>query len=186
MKTLLIYRRAIVALFAAIVVLMFTLHGVSDAQTYSHIYVDAVNGTNAAGSGSATKPYKSITYAFLLSTKNNLPDPWHVHIRPGTYDADPNKPPAERERFPMLLRSEMIFEGTTTAAECIIDARHLGETRFEILRGVDTREVTIRNLTLQNMNRYVYGTRRAEVHTDWFCRDTPMGFKWCDRKIQHN
>ena len=152
MKTLLTYQKLIVVLFA--IVFTLTLHSVSDAQTYTHIHIDAVNGSNApTGRGSAANPYKSITYALLISTKTNLPDPWHVHIHPGTYNADPGKPAAEREIFPLELRQEMIFEGTTTAAECIIDAQHLGETQVEILRGVDTEAVTIRNLTLQNMDR---------------------------------
>ena len=52
MKTLLTYQKLIVALFA--IVFTLTLHGVSDAQTYTHIYIDAVNGSNApTGRGSA-------------------------------------------------------------------------------------------------------------------------------------
>ena len=152
MKTLLTYRNLIVALIA--IVFTLTFHSVSDAQTYTHIYVDAVNGANApTGRGAAASPYKSITYALLISTKSNLPDPWHVHIRPGTYNSDPAKPAAEREIFPLNLRQEMIFEGSTTAEECIIDAQHLGRTQVEILRGLDTEGVIIRNLTIQNMGR---------------------------------
>ena len=135
------------------IVFALTLHGISHAQTFTDIYVDAVNGTNGPGSGAAAKPYKSITYALLLSTRNNLPDPWHVHIRPGTYDADPVKPPSEREIFPLRLRSEMIFEGTTTATECIIDGQHTGPTTESILTGTDIEGIIIRNLTIQNSLR---------------------------------
>ena len=125
---------------------------VPPAQT--HIHVDAVNGINApTGRGAAGKAYKSITYALLISDKNNLPEPWHVHIHPGTYNADPAKPANEREVFPIRLRSKMLFQGTTTATDCIIDAQHLGETQTEILSGIDVGEVSVRNLTVQNMHR---------------------------------
>ena len=125
---------------------------VTPAQTLIH--VDAVNGINApTGRGAAGKAYKSITYALLISDKNNLPEPWHVHIHPGTYNADPAKPANEREVFPIRLRSKMLFQGTTTATDCIIDAQHLGETQTEILSGIDVGEVSVRNLTVQNMHR---------------------------------
>ena len=140
--------KLITALFAMLFTL--TLHNISNAET--HIHVDAVNGMNAVtGRGTAGNAYKSITYALLISQRNNLPDPWHVHIHPGTYDADPEKPPNEREVFPLKLRSEMVFEGTTTAAECIIDAQHLSEIKTPILLGEEVGDVSIRNLTIQNM-----------------------------------
>ena len=126
---------------------------VVDQATYTHIYVDASNGTNAPGSGTAEQPYKTITYALLLSTRNELPDPWYVHIRPGTYDANPEKPTTEREIFPLRLRTGMRFEGTTTAAECIIDGQYADPTTEPIIRGDDTEGVIIRNLTIQNSRR---------------------------------
>ncbi|RKU25112.1 hypothetical protein C6499_15375 [Candidatus Poribacteria bacterium] len=95
MKSLLTYQKLIVVLFAILLTLI--LHGVSDALTYTHIYVDAVNDVNApTGRGSAASPYKSITFALLISEKNNLPDPWHVHIHPGNYngDTDTQVPPS--------------------------------------------------------------------------------------------
>ena len=151
MKTLIKSHKRIILLLAAVLCVV-AVPSVSDAQTYSHIYVDAVNGVNAAtGRGAAAAPYKTITYAFLISNKNNLPDPWHVHIRPGTYNADPAKPVTEREVFPIRLRSDMIFEGTTNAKECIIDAEHLGETKIPILLGLDASGILIQNLTIQNM-----------------------------------
>ena len=122
-------------------------------QGYSQIYVDAVNGVNATtGRGSADKPYKTITLALAISARNNLPDPWYVRIRPGTYHADPTKPVQEREIFPLKLRNRMIIEGTTNANECIIDAQHLGETKVPILLGENVGGVHIRNLTIQNMD----------------------------------
>ena len=150
MKMLLAYRNLIVALVAILFTLTF--HNISNAQTVIH--VDAVNGMNAAtGRGAAGKAYKSITYALLISERSNLPDPWHVHIHPGTYDADRAKPANEREIFPLNLRSEMIFQGTTTAEECIIDAQHLSESKTSILHGEDVGDVSIRNLTIQNMQK---------------------------------
>ena len=150
MKNLFTSHRLITAFFAALFTL--TLHNIGNAQT--QIHVDAVNGKNeATGRGAAGKAYKSITYALLMSEKSNLPDPWHVHIHPGTYDADPAKPEREREGFPIRLRSKMLFQGTTTAAECIIDAQHHGEADTPILLGEDVGEVSIRNLTIQNMKR---------------------------------
>ena len=153
MKSLLTYQKPIVALLAAIV-FIFSFHGASDAVT--HIHINAVSGTNAPGNGSEAKPYKSITFALLISERAGLPDPWHVHIHPGTYDADPAKPASEREIFPLKLRSKMIFEGTTTADECIIDAQHLGVTQVQMILGIDVEGVTIRNLTIENMKRSMW------------------------------
>ena len=154
MKTLIRSHKRIVLLLAAVLCVVAVPY-VSDAQTYSHIYVDAVNGVNAAtGRGTAAAPYKTITYALLISKRNNLSDPWHVHIRPGTYTADPAKPATERELFPIRLRSDMIFEGTTNAKECILDAEHLGHTSIPILLGENASGVHIRNLTIQNMLGY--------------------------------
>ena len=153
MKTLRIRisHKPIVVLLAAVLCVV-AIPSVTNAQTYSHIYVDAANGVNAVtGRGTAAAPYKTITYAFLISKRNNLPDPWHVHIHPGTYTADPAKPATEREIFPIRLRSDMIFEGTTEAKECIIDGEHLGETKIPLLLGLDASGILIQNLTIQNM-----------------------------------
>ena len=163
-------------------VFTLTLHGISHALTYTHIHIDAVNGTNAPGNGAAAKPYKSITYALLLSTRGELPDPWHMHIHPGTYDANPAKPASEREIFPLKLRTEMIFEGTTTAAECIIDGQHVGESQVEILLGLDTEGVVIRNLTIQNMNR-TNGTGGIVLNDPTGTKETPSRLEEC---IVHN
>ena len=125
--------------------------------------MDAVNGVNATtGRGSADKPYKTITLALAVSARNNLPDPWYVRVRPGTYHADPSKPVQEREIFPFKLRNGMIIEGTTTADECIIDAEHLGETSVPILLGENVGGVHIRNLTIQNM--FNIGDRNYSVN----------------------
>ena len=165
------------------IVFALTLHGISHALTFTHIYVDAVNGTNApTGRGSAAKPYQSITFALLLSARNNLPDPWHVHIRPGTYDADLAKPVNAREIFPLKLRREMIFEGTTTAEECVIDGQHTGAALVPILHGEDTEGVTIRNLTIQNSLR-TNGVGGIILHDPTGTKETPSTLEGC---IVHN
>ena len=163
MKSLFTTPKLIAALFAALFTL--TLHGVSNAQTLIH--VDAVNGINAAtGRGAAGKAYKSITFALLISEKSNLPDPWHVHIHPGTYDADPAKPANEREVFPIKLRSDMLFQGTTTAEECILDAQHLGRTQTSILlEGLDGGSY------YPESNATEHGSYR------WCWWNSPMGFR---------
>ena len=178
MKTLLTYQKRIVALFA--IVFTLTLHGVSFAQT--HIYIDAVNGANApTGRGSAASPYQSITFALLISERNNLPDPWHVHIHPGNYNGDAAKGNA-REIFPLKLRQEMIFEGTTTAEECIIDGQHTGDATVPILSGEDTERITIRNLTIQNSLR-TNGVGGIVLHDPTGTNETPSTFEGC---IIHN
>ncbi|MCY3742725.1 MAG: right-handed parallel beta-helix repeat-containing protein [Candidatus Poribacteria bacterium] len=180
MKTLLNYRNLVVVLFTVIFAL--TLHGVSDALTYTHIYVDAVNGVNApTGRGSVASPYKSITFALLISERNNLPDPWHVHIHPGNYNGDAAKGTA-REIFPLKLRQEMIFEGTTTAEECIIDGQHTGDALVPILSGENTEGVTIRNLTIQNSLR-TNGVGGTVLHDPTGTKETPSTFEKC---IIHN
>ena len=178
MKRLLTSHRLITALFAALFTLI--LHNGSNAQTVIH--VDAVNGINAAtGRGSAANPYKSITFALLISERNNLPDPWHVHIQPGNYNGDAAKGNA-REIFPLKLRREMIFEGTTTAAECIIDGQHTGAATVPILQGEDTEGVTIRNLTVQNSLR-TDGVGGIVLHDPTGTKETPSKLEGC---IVHN
>ncbi|RKU18377.1 hypothetical protein C6501_02825 [Candidatus Poribacteria bacterium] len=130
---------------------------IGPSPIHSQIYVDAVNGVNAvSGRGSSDKPYKTITFALLISERTNLPDPWQVHIRPGTYNADPLKPQLEREVFPIKLRNNMILSGTSGATACIIDAHHLGPSTVPILSGVNVGGITIQNVTIRNMNRTEY------------------------------
>ena len=180
MKTLLTYQKPIVTIFAILSALTF--YSVSEAQTYTHIYVDAVNGINTStGRGSAAAPYQSITFALLISDRNKLPDPWHVHIRPGNYNGDAAKGNA-REIFPLKLREEMIFEGTTTAEECIIDGQHTGDTLEPILLGENTEGATIRNLTVQNSFR-TSGVGGIILHDPTGTKETPSKLEGC---IIHN
>ena len=176
MKTLLPYRKPIVTIFTILFALTF--YGVSEAQTYSHIYVDALNGVNApSGRGSAASPYQSITFALLISERNNLPDPWHVHIQPGNYNGDAAKGNA-REIFPLKLRREMIFEGTTTAEACIIDGQHTGDATVPILHGENTEGVTIRNLTIQNSLR-TDGVGGIVLNDPTGTKETPSKLEGC-------
>jgi len=103
--------------------ILFLLIFLSDVSAQTDIYVDAQNGDNRTGDGSTNSPYKTITFALAKSNADGIPDPWHVHIRPGTYDADATKVAIDREIFPLKLRDGMIIEGTT-AEECIVDAPH--------------------------------------------------------------
>ena len=166
-----------------IIVLIFTIQGVSfAAATFTHIYVDAVNGVNAPiGRGTEASPYQSITFALLISERNKLPDPWHVHINPGNYNGDAAKGNA-REIFPLKLRREMIFEGTTTAEECIIDGQHTGASTVPILHGVDTEVVIIRNLTVQNSLR-TNGVGGIVLHDLTGTKETPSTIENC---VVHN
>jgi parallel beta-helix repeat protein/predicted outer membrane repeat protein len=119
---------------------------------YYHIYVDAVSGDNPTGDGSPGNPYKTITYAIASEELAGTPDPWYIHVLPGTYDADPIKPPIDREMFPIELHDDMILSGTS-AALCIIDGSHVTASAVPLIEGIDTEHITIENLTLQNMDR---------------------------------
>ncbi len=130
--------------------LSFSFIGTAQAQV-AHIYVDAVNGDNATADGTESNPYKTITFALAKEASVGTPDPWHIHIRPGTYDADPEKPAIDREIFPLALRNGMTLEGTTSAAECIIDGQHATSVN-SLIEGIDVSNIAIRNLTLENMS----------------------------------
>ncbi|CAN2039495.1 hypothetical protein GMMP15_1300002 [Candidatus Magnetomoraceae bacterium gMMP-15] len=46
-----------------------------------------------------------------------------VHVKAGTYDADPAKPANEREIFPIDLKNGMTIQGDDGAENCIINGR---------------------------------------------------------------
>ena len=73
------------------------------ATTY---YVDAVNGSNSTGNGSAAAPWKTITYA--LSQVGDPPS--EIHVAPGNYNA------ALGESFPLVMESgtSLLGAGYTT------------------------------------------------------------------------
>lgn len=121
---------------------------------YHHIYIDQSAGKNSpTTTGTAEDPFKSITYAMLLSGKNNAPDPWFVHVQAGVYDANPDKVIQEREIFPLPLREGMIIQGEDGAENCIISGEFTPDSSAAILRGQDLHNITIQGLTLQNMKR---------------------------------
>ncbi|TAJ09713.1 MAG: DUF1565 domain-containing protein, partial [Planctomycetota bacterium] len=67
-------------------------------------YVDAANGSNTSGDGSAAAPWKTLTHALAHTTA--LPaDTHHIHVAPGIYDA------ALGEVFPLSIRQNTAVEG---------------------------------------------------------------------------
>jgi hypothetical protein len=147
-----------------IVVLAGILAGfVSSARAadYTHIWIDQTTGSNKPDTpGTPDKPFKSITYALARADYLGWPEPWHVHIGPGVYDANSLKPGSEREIFPIVLRQNMIFEGgdcsdpnnrTVDPNVRIIDGCHLIQGLCPILLGQDLINVQIRCLTLRKM-----------------------------------
>lgn len=118
----------------------------------TEIWIDQATGINDSGTpGTPEDPFKSITYALAIADDQGWAEPWCVYIRPGVYDADPVKPPIEREIFPIELGPQMVFEGTDRDA-CIIDGQHFTEGYAALLYGNDLIELQIRNLTLRNMD----------------------------------
>jgi len=119
---------------------------------YLHIWVDQENGTNSPETpGTEEQPFKSITYALALAGNLGWPEPWHIHIEPGIYDADPCKPDLETEVFPIKLRQDMILEGLD-ANTCIIDGQHLTSGYVPLVYGENLTNLEIRGLTLRNMD----------------------------------
>jgi len=122
--------------------------------SYNHIYIDQVNGTNNSNTeGSESDPFKSITYALYLSKNRELNDPWHVHIKAGIYDANPDKNVTEREIFPILLRDKMIIEGDDGIENCIISGSFSENSNSPIFQGTNLSNISLLTLSIINMNR---------------------------------
>jgi predicted outer membrane repeat protein len=118
---------------------------------YLHLWVDQTTGTNRPDTpGTQEQPFKSITFALARAKNLAWPEPWHVHIGPGIYDADPCKPDIETEVFPIKLRQNMILEGID-ANSCIIDGQHLISGYVPLVYGENLANLEIRGLTLRNM-----------------------------------
>ncbi len=153
--------RGLVILAIAIVIFA-VVGGSAQALDYTHIWIDQGTGINHPDTnGTPDEPFKSITYALARADYLGWAEPWHVHIGPGVYDADPNKPAPEREIFPIELRQDMIFEaGDITDPNTapndpgsrIIDGQHLVEGFASLLYGNDLTGIEIRGLTFQNMD----------------------------------
>jgi hypothetical protein len=123
-------------------------------EMYNHIYIDQAAGINSTTTtGSAEDPFKSITYAIFLSERNNLSDPWYLHIKAGIYDADPEKKANEREIFPINLRENMIVHGEDGAENCVISGAFSNDSIAAILKGKSLKKLIIENLALKNMKR---------------------------------
>jgi len=124
----------------------------SDPQLdYTGIWVDQVHGHNTTSTqGSQADPFKTITFALARAASLGYPEPWHIHILPGLYDADPAKPGPEREVFPIELRQDLVLEGID-ANTCIIDGRHLTQGYVPLIHGQNLTNMELRGLTLQNM-----------------------------------
>jgi len=126
---------------------------------YLHLWVDQTTGTNRPDTpGTQEQPFKSITFALARARNLAWPEPWHVHIGPGIYDADPCKPDIQTEVFPIKLRQGMILEGLD-ANTCIIDGQHLISGYVPLVYGENLANLEIRGLTLRNM--YHKGTGGA-------------------------
>lgn len=123
------------------------------AGAASEFYVDQTNGVNGTSTtGAADNPFKSITYAVGTMANRTLPDPWIVHIKAGTYDADPAKPANQREIFSIEMRSGMTLIGDDGPENCIISGAFTPSSS-ESLVGANSVSFTLDGLTFQNMNR---------------------------------
>jgi hypothetical protein len=123
----------------------------SSELEYLHIWVDQARGINSPDiPGTQEQPFKSITYALAMARNLGWPEPWHVHIGPGIYDADPCKPDIETEVFPIELRQDMILEGLDPNSS-IIDGQHLTLGYVPLVYAENLTNLELRGLTLQNM-----------------------------------
>jgi hypothetical protein len=127
-------------------------HGWAVAQT--HFYIDQANGHNTSTTaGTEADPFKSITYAISTMVARSTPDPWVVHIKAGTYDADPAKPANEHEVFPIELRSGMTLQGDDGAANCVISGAFNPNSNVALVHGESVQSLVIKHLTLRDMIR---------------------------------
>jgi len=154
-------KKSITIIIALLVAVLASFPSSTTAAEYTHIWIDQTTGSNKPETpGTPEKPFKSITYALARADYLRLPEPWHVHICRGVYDANSLKPATEREIFPILFRQNMIFEGgdcsdpnnrTVDPNVRIIDGRHLTQGLCPILLGRDLINIQVRCLTLRNM-----------------------------------
>lgn len=141
---------------AAVVLSAMAMWGLSAAvaAAATHIYIDQAKGTNgSAVAGTEADPFKSITYAMLAMENRSAPDPWVVHVKAGTYDADPAKPANEREIFPIMLRNGMTIQGEDDAENCILSGAFNEDSLVTILRGENLSIAMLSDLTFRDMIR---------------------------------
>lgn len=95
--------------------------GSSAAALTTDVYVDAVNGSDATGNGSAAAPWRTITHANSVATQKAL-----IHVLPGVYDA------ALGESFPITPKwPDVAGIVGVDAATCILDG---GDTAAQLVR----------------------------------------------------
>ncbi|TAJ04403.1 MAG: DUF1565 domain-containing protein [Planctomycetota bacterium] len=135
--------------------------GVAATAQTTDVYVDAVNGSDATGNGSAAAPWKTITHANSVATQKAL-----IHVLPGVYDA------ALGESYPITLKwPDVAGIVGVDAATCILDG---GLTASQLLRvrmvDFDRNAWLAADLTLRNAKAglvpepfsWVIGELRAE------------------------
>jgi len=140
----------------AIMVAAFATVAAADVAkaTATHIYVDQAVGTNSGTTaGTAGDPFKSITYAMLMTASREVADPWVVHVKAGTYDADPDRPDNEEEVFPIALRSGITFQGDDGPENCIISGAFSTDSQAAMLYGEDLDGILVKDLTFSDMAR---------------------------------
>jgi parallel beta-helix repeat protein len=149
--------------FAIVIALMLAVFAAS-AMAETHIYISQTTGVNsAATAGTEANPFKSIAYGMMTMASRSTPDPWVVHIKAGTYDADPAKPASQREVFPIALRQGMTIQGDDVAANCIISGEFNPNSQVALLKGDTLTGITIKNLTLTKMTRTTGNGAAAEL-----------------------
>ncbi len=101
-------------------------------------WVDAVNGDDTNGDGTASAPWKTITKA-ISSIADTVK---RINVKPGTYDT------ALGETFPIAVPDGVVLRGTSTAADVIIDGKD-SASHVIISEGktIGVRNATIRNST---------------------------------------
>lgn len=129
------------------------------------ISVNAVNGSDATGNGSANKPYKTLTkaVAVLNSAKVVSPNGVGISVAPGDYDA------ANGEQFPIVIGKNVTITGMNFGhgprSGSFIDG--LGEdTNFERLVGAAPRSAyttleVVPGITVSTIELYVGATKIA-------------------------
>jgi len=121
-------------IFALFILFTFFFAAFSFAADY---YVDAVNGSDATGDGSAGNPWKTITYT-LSQVSGTSGDPAVINIAAGTYNL------ALGESFPLNMKSYVSLKGANRETT-ILDATG-AEASVIYLNGVGS--ITIEALTI--------------------------------------
>lgn len=130
-------RRVLGAVLAALLVAAFVpVSSAAAGVVPSVIYVDAVDGNDTTGNGSAASPYHSLTKAFTLAGDGTT-----VYVAPGTYDT------SVEANFPLYLPAGAFVQSLEGRDVTVIDA----ESTDYVLDITDPTDGTgIRGFTIQN------------------------------------